>query len=117
MKANPHTLPPFLERNLAQIQEICHAHKVKRLWVFGSILRTDFHAGSDVDLLYELEEELISDEEYLTNFDSLHSKLITLLKRKVDFVHYPSLKNPYFITEIEETKALLYAKEPQKVSI
>ena len=117
MQENSHILPPILATNLGEIHEICKSHKVKFLWAFGFVLRDDFDSKSDIDLLYELEEALISDEEYLSNYDLFIAAVRKLLSREVDFVHYPSLKNPYFIAEVEGTKTLLYAKEPQKISV
>ena len=117
MKANTHTLPPFLERNLPQIQEICHAHKVKRLWVFGSILRTDFHAGSDVDLLYELDRTELNEDNYLKYFFGLYDSLKSLFGSEVDLIKYNAIQNPYFLSEIDQTKILLYDQSAKEVSI
>lgn len=36
-----------------RIAEICRRYGAARLWLFGSILRDDFHEGSDVDILVE----------------------------------------------------------------
>jgi hypothetical protein len=38
-----------------QIAEFCRRHGVKKLSVFGSILRDDFRPESDVDILVEFE--------------------------------------------------------------
>ena len=117
MKVNSHILPEILQKNLPAIQEICHKHKVKRLWAFGSVLRDDFTENSDIDLLYELDEGNITDEEYLENYYGLIEKLKQIFERKIDFVHYPSMKNPYFIKSVEATKSLLYAQRPEEVSV
>ncbi|MEO0473820.1 MAG: nucleotidyltransferase domain-containing protein, partial [Bacteroidota bacterium] len=60
-------LPNILSRHLNQIQTLCKEHHVARLWVFGSVLRNDFSEGSDIDLLYEWNDQAISEESYLTN--------------------------------------------------
>ena len=118
MKVKPYILPGLLRQHLPAIQELCRKHKVKRLWAFGSVLRDDFRADSDVDILYELDEKNISDEDYLSNFDGLLYGLADLFEgRKMDFVHYPSLKNPYFIEEVEATKVLLYEQKSEEVSV
>jgi predicted nucleotidyltransferase len=37
------------------LQELCRRHHIRRLLAFGSVLRGDFGAESDIDLLYEFE--------------------------------------------------------------
>ena len=101
MRPEEQILPHILEIYLSSIQALCHKHKVKRLWAFGSILTDDFREDSDVDLLYEWDRPNIRDEDYLDNLDGLLDALKDLFGRKIDFVHYPSLKNPYFQEEIE----------------
>ncbi len=38
-----------------QCAAICRRHRIQKLAVFGSALRPDFHAASDVDLLVEFQ--------------------------------------------------------------
>ena len=46
----------FLTARLPEIAELCRAHHVRRLAVFGSAVREDFDpARSDIDLLVEFE--------------------------------------------------------------
>ena len=49
----------MLTRNLpttqAQLAEFCRRHHIRRLALFGSVLREDFRPDSDVDLLVEFE--------------------------------------------------------------
>ncbi len=40
---------------MAELEDICRRWKVQRLAIFGSAVRDDFAADSDVDVLYELE--------------------------------------------------------------
>ena len=117
MKVKQHIVPKILAENLPAIQELCRKHKVKKLWAFGSVLRDDFREDSDVDLLHEWDEENITDQEYLDNYYGFLDALKQLFGRKIDFVHYPSMKNPYFIKDVEETKVLLYAQRPEEVSV
>jgi predicted nucleotidyltransferase len=37
------------------LDEVCRRHRIRRLRVFGSVLRDDFKPGSDVDVLVEFE--------------------------------------------------------------
>lgn len=117
MKAETSILPKFISRKLSAIEHLCRKHQVKNLWVFGSVLREDYRPDSDIDILYELDEKNIPDEVYLDNLDTFADALTQLLGRKTDFVHAPSLKNPYFIREIEATKIPLYVQKPEEVSV
>ncbi len=38
-----------------QLVELCQRHRIRRLSLFGSVLRDDFGTGSDVDMLVEFE--------------------------------------------------------------
>ncbi len=41
--------------NKSLIADFCRRHKVRKLSLFGSVLRPDFSADSDVDVLVEFE--------------------------------------------------------------
>jgi predicted nucleotidyltransferase len=38
-----------------ELEALCRRHRIRRLSVFGSVLREDFSAASDVDILVEFE--------------------------------------------------------------
>jgi hypothetical protein len=38
-----------------RIAEFCRRHHIKKLAIFGSVLRSDFRADSDIDVLVEFE--------------------------------------------------------------
>ncbi len=38
-----------------RIVDFCHRHHIQKLALFGSVLREDFHADSDIDVLVEFE--------------------------------------------------------------
>ncbi|MGQ0633943.1 MAG: nucleotidyltransferase family protein [Planctomycetaceae bacterium] len=52
VKANLRQNIPATEQ---QIAEFCRRHHIRRLSFFGSVLRDDFRADSDVDVLIEFE--------------------------------------------------------------
>ena len=110
-------LPDILLKHLSEIQMLCKKHHVARLWVFGSVLRNDFSEESDIDFLYEWDDQSISEEEYLTNLWSLLDQLEVLLGHKIDWIYYPNLRNPYFIAEIEENKVLLYDQKAEEIPV
>ena len=77
-----------------------------KLWVFGSILTPRFNDESDVDFSVIFHYEQIPDL-FLTFFDFI-DELQTLLGRKVDLIDETAVKNPYFRTELDRTKFLIY---------
>ena len=40
-----------------RIAEFCRRHRIRKLSLFGSVLREDFRPDSDVDILVELEPD------------------------------------------------------------
>ena len=82
-------------------------HKIKKAFAFGSVCTANFSEKSDIDLLVDLDNSegpVLYGEHY---FD-LANELEILFKRKVDLLTVKSLKNPYFIKRIDETKVSLY---------
>ena len=100
-------LPNEIEDRLKSLFELCKKHKVVKLFVFGSASKGDFNPEkSDLDLIVELDiPNPIEKGETLMAF---WSELEALFKRKVDLLTEKSLRNPYLINEIENSKVLLY---------
>ncbi len=101
----------LIELNLQRIIEICKLHKVKSLAIFGSILTDRFNDESDVDLLIDFEDydpDNPGDFDYVSNFFGLQDSLENLLKRKVDLVVNKTLRNKYFINNVNRTKQVIY---------
>lgn len=73
-----------------RIADFCRQHGVKRLSLFGSILRADFRADSDIDVLVEFEPGASPD---LLEFGGMQQELTEMLGRFVD------LKTPGFISD------------------
>jgi uncharacterized protein len=65
---------------LEQIAEFCRRHRIRKLALFGSVLRDDFKEDSDVDVLVEFEPGVAVG----LNFFSIERELSLLLGRKVD---------------------------------
>jgi predicted nucleotidyltransferase len=98
----------FITTSREQIAELCRLHHVRRLAVFGSAVRDDFDpARSDVDLVVEFEP--IDLERYFDNKCDLRDSLSTIFSRNVDLLTWKSIRNPYFLREVEATYELLYA--------
>ena len=97
----------FLEPYRRSIQELCEAHGVARLDVFGSVVRPDFNSESDVDFLvvFKRDEHTNAFAQYF----ELKEGLQALLLREVELVCAEALRNPYFKKEVEATREPLYA--------
>ena len=78
------------------ITEFCQRHHVRRLSLFGSILREDFGPDSDIDLLVEFEPECVPG---LLRMAALEMELSGALGRKVD-LRTPAELSPSFRDEV-----------------
>ncbi len=90
-------------------QEVIHISRkyhVRKLEVFGSVLRSDFTSESDIDLLITFDENAD-----LSLFDlmDLETELSEIFKRPVDVVEPASLVNPIRRKNILTTSELIYA--------
>ncbi len=65
-----------------RLTEFCRRRHIRKLAFFGSVLRNDFGPHSDVDVLYEFEEEHVPGWEIV----DIEEELSSILGRKVDFV-------------------------------
>jgi len=92
---------------LPQVIELFNKHKIKKAYIFGSAVTDRFNNNSDVDFLVDLQDGLnpVEAGEHLWD---LEYELKDLLHREVDLLTERSLKNPYFISEINSTKVNIY---------
>jgi len=97
----------ILNNKLKEIKTLCTDLKIKKLYVFGSVVSDKFKKGSDIDFLISFSEKLSIDE-YTQNYFTLHYKLRELFNREIDIVTERTLSNPYLIESIDETKELIY---------
>ena len=90
------------------VKKIFKEHKIKNAYAFGSVVSGKFNDKSDIDLLINFEEGLepLEKGEIWWN---LHDTLRDLFNREIDLLIESSLKNPYFIEDINEKKQLIYA--------
>ncbi len=107
-------LIPEIRKRLTDFVQLCKAHKVKSLYVFGSAVTDNFNpATSDYDLLVDIDEtDPIEKGEKLI---SLWDKLETMFQRKVDLLTDASIKNPVLRKNIDQTKILIYDGNSAKV--
>jgi predicted nucleotidyltransferase len=88
-----------------RIEAFCRQHGVRRLALFGSVLRDDFGPESDVDVLIELEPD---HRVGLLGLVAMEQELSEILGRKVD-VRTPNDLSRYFRDEVVRTADVLYA--------
>jgi predicted nucleotidyltransferase len=99
---------PLLQHRLAELEALCRRYHVRRLEVFGSVASgTDVPDRSDIDFLVDFEP--LPRGKYSDNYFGLLEALTALFGRPVDLVVTSSIKNPYFMQSVVQTKALLYA--------
>jgi predicted nucleotidyltransferase len=94
------------EIKLKQIQELCKINKVKSLFAFGSVLRSDFNESSDIDLIVDFNEK--DPIKYTDLYFNLKDKLETILTRNVDLLEERAIKNKFFREELDNTKVKIY---------
>lgn len=96
----------LIESNREAITALCRHHGVRRLEVFGSILRDDFDTHkSDVDIVVEFEPSAASS---FTNFLNLKESMEALLGRSVDLVELRAVRNRRLRHYIEQSKLPVY---------
>jgi len=88
-----------------KIKEFYENWKVEGLSLFGSILRNDFHANSDVDILIRLSDySNIGLHEWFEMIEELE----TIYGQKVDLVDKGGLKNPFRRSMILNFRLIIY---------
>ena len=95
-----------VEQNISLIQYLCENHGVDKIYLFGSILGSSFNDKSDIDFLVRFKN--IDLLKYADNYFDLKFSLENLLNRHVDLLEEQSLKNPFFLDAINESKKLIY---------
>jgi uncharacterized protein len=92
--------------DLERTAEICKRHRIRKLALFGSVLRDDFGPGSDIDILVEFEPG------HVPGFFGLHriERDIAGLfgGRRVDLLTFRSL-NPHLRDRILAEAEVQYA--------
>ena len=96
---------PVPESTLA---DFCRKHHIKKLALFGSVLREDFHPDSDIDVLVEFEPGHVPGFGII----DIENALSQIVGRKVD-LHTPGDLSRYFRDqEVREAKVEYAASQP-----
>jgi predicted nucleotidyltransferase len=75
----------------SRLADFCKRHRIRRLALFGSVLRKDFRPDSDVDILVEFEPGVRTG----LKFFAIQDELSALLGRRVD-LNTPECLSKYF---------------------
>ncbi len=86
-----------------RIAEFCRRHHIRRLSLFGSVLREDFGPDSDIDVLVEFEPGKTPGFAFI----GVEQELAAMFGKKVDLNTPGSLSN-YFRDEVLREAEVLY---------
>jgi len=106
MKATP--INTYLQVYFPLIISLFKEHKIKDAYLFGSAITDKFDENkSDVDFLVNFIDGIdpLEKGELLWN---LRFALEDKLNKPIDLITETSLKNPYFIEELNEKKVKIY---------
>jgi predicted nucleotidyltransferase len=99
----------LVEKNMNTLIDLCKQHKVKELYVFGSILTPTFTDSSDIDFLVQFDTIDLLD--YFDNYMDFKEKLEALLDRPVDLLENQAIRNPIFRKVLDRDKRLVYDRK------
>ncbi len=85
-----------IELDSEKIADFCRKHRIRKLSLFGSVLRDDFGPDSDLDVLVEFEPDA---RVGLITFGRIERELSELLGRKVD-LNTAGFLSKYFRGEV-----------------
>ncbi len=88
-----------------QLHAFCERHHIRKLALFGSVLRDDFRPDSDVDVLVEFEPGHIPGFEFFTMQDELSK----ILEREVD-LNTIGFLSPHIRDEVQAEAVVQYAR-------
>ena len=89
-----------------KLAEFCQRHRIRKLSLFGSVLRDDFRPDSDVDVLVEFEPGASAG---FLRLAAMELELSQIIGRRVDLRTPPELSR-YFRDEVVRTAQVQYAQ-------
>lgn len=98
----------MIERHITlpriEIARFCQQHHIRKLSLFGSVLRDDFHSDSDVDILVEFEPGYVPG---LLKMAGLEIQLSEILGQKADLRTAAELSR-YFRKDVVDNAEPIY---------
>ncbi len=86
-----------------EIAAFCRRHHIRRLALFGSVLRGDLGPDSDIDVLVEFDPNHIPG----LAFFAMQHELSQILRREVD-LNTPQFLSPYFRQQVQDEAAVIF---------
>ena len=97
----------IVERHRQTLDELCRRFGVQRLELFGSAVDETFDPErSDIDLLVEFDPA--PQGKRADQYFGLLAELERLFERPVDLVESGTVRNPYVLRSIEQTRRPIY---------
>ncbi len=84
------------------IKRLCQQYYIRKLSLFGSVLRSDFHHNSDVDILVEFEPGRTPGFEFI----DIQDQLSKMIGRSIDLNTPKSLSHHFRAQVIASAKAI-----------
>lgn len=100
-------MPKKLQISQGSIAEFCRRHHIRKLSLFGSILREDFHAESDIDVLVEFEPMHTPG---LIRLAKIEMELSVMLGGRAVDLRTPDDLSRYFRTEVLKNAEVQYVQ-------
>ncbi len=88
----------------SEIEVFCRQHHIKKMLLFGSVLRDDFTDESDVDVLVEFEPEYVPT---FIGLSAMQRQLVELFQHDVD-LNTPGFLSTRFRQEVLNNARVLY---------
>ncbi len=89
-----------------QIRAFCERNHIRKLALFGSVLRRDFRPDSDVDVLVEFDPEYVPG---FFRFVGMQDELSDLFTRRVD-LNTPLSLSRHFRQKVLQTARVVYER-------
>jgi uncharacterized protein len=90
----------------SRLEDFCRRSRIRKLSLFGSVLRSDFNPESDIDVLVEFESGCVPGFGII----DLENELSRLLKRKVD-IRTPADLSRYFRNSVVREARVEYEQK------
>ncbi|MCC7450738.1 MAG: nucleotidyltransferase family protein [Anaerolineae bacterium] len=89
-----------------QIAAFCQRNRIRKLSLFGSVLRDDFSPESDIDVLVEFEPDTVVGYKFI----NMQDELSELLQREVD-LNTPDFLSRHFRQRVLQTAQVIYERQ------
>lgn len=100
-------MPHDLSYSQAALAAFCRKHHIRKLALFGSVLRDDFRQDSDVDVLVEFEPGHVPG---FISLSAMQIELSEILGRQAD-MRTPASLSRYFRQEVVDSAVVQYEQD------